>query len=209
MGMTVIGTAGTADGLAMVKEQGADHVFNHREKDYEQKILVCSRVTVRAHALYFAGGYRRSRCKRRTRNGVGEEFEQRPADVVPARAYCSKRYTNDSHIYDCRLDNRMPWLDRFSTATHNGQGSDNCRRRARHHHPGRVFTRTCAPLAHAQGEWHEMGTFMAAAARQGWLRPIVEKSYALTSADVARAHHDVIEHASGSRGKLTIDMSKM
>jgi hypothetical protein len=50
--------------------------------------------------------------------------------------------------------------------------------------------------------------FLASGARQGWLHPIVEKSYALTSADVAQSHHDVIEHAGGTRGKLTIDMAK-
>jgi NADPH2:quinone reductase len=40
IGMTVIGTAGTEDGLAIVKQQGADHVFNHREEGYEKKIMV-------------------------------------------------------------------------------------------------------------------------------------------------------------------------
>ncbi len=53
-----------------------------------------------------------------------------------------------------------------------------------------------------------MGSFLAAGARQGWLQPIVKKSYALTSADVAQAHHDVMD-AGSSHGKLTIDMSKM
>ena len=44
IGMTVIGTAGTEEGMKLVKECGADHVFNHREKGYEQKIkAVCGR----------------------------------------------------------------------------------------------------------------------------------------------------------------------
>ena len=29
-GMLVIGTAGTEEGLKLVREQGAEHVFNHR-----------------------------------------------------------------------------------------------------------------------------------------------------------------------------------
>jgi len=37
-GMTVYGTAGTEDGLKLVKETGADMVFNHREKDYVEKL---------------------------------------------------------------------------------------------------------------------------------------------------------------------------
>lgn len=37
-GMEVIATAGTADGAALVKSQGAHHVLNHREGDYMQKI---------------------------------------------------------------------------------------------------------------------------------------------------------------------------
>lgn len=37
-GMQVIATAGTADGTALVKTQGAHHVLNHREADYMQQI---------------------------------------------------------------------------------------------------------------------------------------------------------------------------
>ena len=37
-GMTVIGTAGSSAGLELVKNQGADHVFNHRDSDYMEKI---------------------------------------------------------------------------------------------------------------------------------------------------------------------------
>ena len=38
-GMRVIGTAGTADGLKSVSEQGAHEVLNHREPDYLQNVL--------------------------------------------------------------------------------------------------------------------------------------------------------------------------
>jgi len=38
-GMTVYGTAGTEDGLKLVKEAGANMVFNHREKDYVEKLM--------------------------------------------------------------------------------------------------------------------------------------------------------------------------
>jgi NADPH:quinone reductase len=37
-GMNVIGTAGTDAGLDLVKSQGADYVFNHKEKNYMDKI---------------------------------------------------------------------------------------------------------------------------------------------------------------------------
>lgn len=37
-GLTVIGTAGTADGIALVKAQGAQHVLNHRESGYLDKL---------------------------------------------------------------------------------------------------------------------------------------------------------------------------
>jgi NADPH2:quinone reductase len=37
-GMRVIGTAGTAEGVRMVREQGAHEVLNHREADYLTKI---------------------------------------------------------------------------------------------------------------------------------------------------------------------------
>jgi len=36
-GMTVYGTAGTEDGLKLVQEAGAHHVFNHRDADYDKK----------------------------------------------------------------------------------------------------------------------------------------------------------------------------
>jgi NADPH2:quinone reductase len=37
-GMQVIGTAGTAEGLRLVREQGAHHVLNHRDADYMTQI---------------------------------------------------------------------------------------------------------------------------------------------------------------------------
>ncbi len=37
-GLTVIGTAGTTEGLELVKREGANHVVNHREAEYEQRI---------------------------------------------------------------------------------------------------------------------------------------------------------------------------
>jgi len=37
-GLTVIGTAGTPDGMALVKAQGAQHVLNHRESGYLDKL---------------------------------------------------------------------------------------------------------------------------------------------------------------------------
>lgn len=36
--MKIIGTAGTQAGLDLVKQQGADFVFNHREEGYMEKI---------------------------------------------------------------------------------------------------------------------------------------------------------------------------
>ncbi len=38
IGLTVFATAGTDDGLKLVIDQGADRAFNHREKDYLDKI---------------------------------------------------------------------------------------------------------------------------------------------------------------------------
>ena len=38
MGLNVIGTAGTEQGLDEVKKQGADYVFNHRNEGYMDKI---------------------------------------------------------------------------------------------------------------------------------------------------------------------------
>jgi len=38
IGMKIIGTAGSAQGLELVKSQGADHVFNHKDSDYMERI---------------------------------------------------------------------------------------------------------------------------------------------------------------------------
>jgi NADPH2:quinone reductase len=38
-GLTVIGTAGTEDGLSLVREQGADHALNHKDPDYLKQIV--------------------------------------------------------------------------------------------------------------------------------------------------------------------------
>lgn len=39
LGMTVIGTGGTEEGRQMVREQGADHVLDHRAEGYLQQVL--------------------------------------------------------------------------------------------------------------------------------------------------------------------------
>jgi len=39
LGLTVYGTAGTKEGVDMVKAQGADHVFNHRLEGYQGDIM--------------------------------------------------------------------------------------------------------------------------------------------------------------------------
>lgn len=38
-GMTIIGTAGTGEGLRLIREQGAHHAISHRAPDYAQEIL--------------------------------------------------------------------------------------------------------------------------------------------------------------------------
>jgi NADPH2:quinone reductase len=38
-GLRIIGTAGTDRGLALVREQGAHHVLNHRQPDYLEQVL--------------------------------------------------------------------------------------------------------------------------------------------------------------------------
>src|SRR5579859_8020831 len=38
-GLTIIGTAGTERGLALVREQGADHVLNHTQLDYLEQLM--------------------------------------------------------------------------------------------------------------------------------------------------------------------------
>lgn len=37
-GMKVIGTAGTQSGLDLIKKQGADYSFNHRDSNYIEEI---------------------------------------------------------------------------------------------------------------------------------------------------------------------------
>jgi NADPH2:quinone reductase len=41
-GLHVIGTAGTERGLALVREQGAHHVLNHRDPEYIQQVMPLS-----------------------------------------------------------------------------------------------------------------------------------------------------------------------
>ena len=50
--MTVIGTAGTNEGLEMIKKLGADYVFNHREENYVAKIKV-SYFVIKTHSCNF------------------------------------------------------------------------------------------------------------------------------------------------------------
>ena len=41
-GLRVIGTAGTAEGLALAREHGAHHTLNHRDREYLQQVLPLS-----------------------------------------------------------------------------------------------------------------------------------------------------------------------
>ena len=43
-GLRVLATAGTTEGLELVRKLGADRVFNHREPDYQTAILVRSHL---------------------------------------------------------------------------------------------------------------------------------------------------------------------
>ena len=40
LGLTVYGTAGTSEGMELVRQNGAHLVFNHKEKGYQEKIMV-------------------------------------------------------------------------------------------------------------------------------------------------------------------------
>jgi D-arabinose 1-dehydrogenase-like Zn-dependent alcohol dehydrogenase len=40
LGCSVLGTAGTPDGMQLVVDNGASEVFNHREEGYADKIMV-------------------------------------------------------------------------------------------------------------------------------------------------------------------------
>ena len=37
-GLKIIGTAGTKEGMELVKEQGADYVYNHKEENYMETV---------------------------------------------------------------------------------------------------------------------------------------------------------------------------
>ena len=41
LGLNVIGTAGTEEGIDLVLKQGATVAFNHRKRGYSKKIVVC------------------------------------------------------------------------------------------------------------------------------------------------------------------------
>jgi len=56
-GMTVYGTAGTDEGLKLIQEAGAHHIFNHRDEDYVKKLMEATKgegvdliVEMAAHA---------------------------------------------------------------------------------------------------------------------------------------------------------------
>jgi len=54
-------------------------------------------------------------------------------------------------------------------------------------------------------DWKESGAALVAGLEAGWLRPLVEKEYAL--GDACKAHHDII--ATGGRsGKLVLAIAK-
>jgi NADPH:quinone reductase-like Zn-dependent oxidoreductase len=55
-----------------------------------------------------------------------------------------------------------------------------------------------------QEELHETVAFFGAGQESGWLRPVVDKVFALEEA--AESHREVISHSAGSRGKIVLRM---
>ena len=51
LGLRVVGTAGTAEGVEMVRELGADFAVNHREEGYIQAIQVRLKTNHRSQWL--------------------------------------------------------------------------------------------------------------------------------------------------------------
>lgn len=58
LGLQVLGTAGTPDGMTVVLNNGAHQVFNHREEDYTHKIMVyiCIYTHIHSCILLQVGG---------------------------------------------------------------------------------------------------------------------------------------------------------
>ncbi len=68
-GLKVIGTAGSQEGLTVVKESGAHEVFNHKEPGYMDKILVSflkfgysSHAAPKLIRRFFSESLQESRC---------------------------------------------------------------------------------------------------------------------------------------------------
>ena len=158
-GMTVIGTAGTSEGMEIVKKAGAHFVLNHRENGYQESL---SEIT---------GG-----------KGVNIIIE------------------NAAHI---NLGNDLPFLSlggRVMIVGSRGPNEVNPRNLMM-----KESTITGIMLFNqSEKELNEALSAIQAGINNGWLRPVVGKSFTLDKA--SECHRDIVQ-GKGALGKsvLTVD----
>lgn len=158
-GMTVIGTAGTSEGLDLVRKAGAHHVFNHRENGYLDSLKAIT--------------------------------EGKGIDVI---------IENAAHV---NLGNDLTLLSMGGRVIVVGSRGPN------EINPRNLMARESAVLGvmlfnASEKELKESLAAIQAGIKNGWLRPIVGKSFDLEKA--SECHQDII-HGKGALGKsvLTID----
>jgi len=155
-GMTVIGTAGTEEGMKLIKDNGAKYAFNHRDPGYLDEM----KDTI--------GGQKVNLILEMLAN-VNLENDLRLLDVH-----------GRVMVIGCRgsieINPRLTMGMESSIM-------------------GVMLFRA------SEQEWKEMNDGVQKGMKEGWVRPVVQRTYDITEAH--QAHQDVIVN-SGSKGKLVV-----
>jgi len=158
-GCHVIGTAGSAQGLALVKKNGAHLTFNHRDDGYMEQIAEYAKSGVNVLVEMLANENLEKDMALMAQKGRIVIVGSRGSLVFNPRSTMSKE-----------LDIRGMALAASSTA-----------------------------------ELATISAAVVAGCEAGWIKPEIGQEFALQEA--AQAHTEVIEHKSGSTGRIVLNVT--
>ncbi|GBM88588.1 Quinone oxidoreductase [Araneus ventricosus] len=160
LGLTVIGTAGTEEGMSLVKNTGADLVVNHKERNYLEKI---------------------------------QEYTENSGVNVILEMLANVNLDKDLDI----LANR----GRLAIVGSRGSVRIDPRKMMMPEHE--IYG--VGLLNSSKEEWKQSAEFILKGNEEGWVKPVIDRTYPLEKA--CDAHRDII-HSSGAKGKLILSVQE-
>uniref|UniRef100_A0A8C7Y6T5 Crystallin, zeta (quinone reductase) n=1 Tax=Oryzias sinensis TaxID=183150 RepID=A0A8C7Y6T5_9TELE len=183
LGLRVLGTAGTPEGMKLALSNGAHLIFNHREEGYTDKIMVSSHKTKKKKIWNI--------------EKLLDGFDVCPLQEATGGAGVDIIVEMLSNVNLSKDLQMMAFGGRVTVVGARGSIEINPRDTMAKESSIMGVALFCA----TQEEKKECAALLYAGMEAGWLRPIVGSHYPLEKA--AQAHHDIIE-SPGAAGKIVL-----